>query len=402
MDKYQWMKSALEEKKATHLFRQLREVDLIEFPYYQVDGQKQIMLSSNDYLNFSHHEQIKQFAKTIIDRFPTGSSGARLITGTSSLHTALEKALARFKKTEAALIFNTGYMANVGVLQGICDNDMVIFSDALNHASIVDGCRLTRAEVIIYSHNDMIDLERKIKERRPAKGLIVTDSVFSMDGDIADLPAIMRLGEEYQLLTMIDEAHATGVIGPTGQGACEHFALAVKPDIIVGTMSKALGCEGGFVCGSQLLIDYLMNYSRSFIFSTALSPLTIACALEALTILSAHPELVNTLQANVRCFCRYLKEHGVVADSQSAIVPILIGDAERTLQVVQKLHDQGIFVSGIRYPTVAKGRAMLRCTLSCNHQKSDLYFAAQQIAQCITNTLPPKDKKTLERISSLI
>lgn len=380
MNKYQALEEALVQRKNHHLYRQAKEIELEAYPFYQVEGEKKIMLSSNDYLNFSHNKAIKEYVKQMIDLYPTGSGGARLTTGTSGLHKKLEKALARFKDTEAALIFNTGYMANVGVIQGICDMEYVIFSDECNHASIVDGCRLSQAQAVVYRHNDMDDLEHQIKIKKPKKGLIVTDSVFSMEGDIADLPNLVGIGEKYQLLTMIDEAHATGVMGWGGQGLCQHYNMEQKPDIIVGTMSKALGSEGGFACGSQLLIDYLINHSRSFIFSTALSPITIACSLKALDLLASDFFPVLKLQQNVEYFCGCLVQQGIEARSQTAIVPVIIGNEERTMRIADELYRQGLFISGIRYPTVKKGRAMLRCTITSGHRQDDLSSAAEKIA----------------------
>jgi 6-carboxyhexanoate--CoA ligase len=366
-----------------HLYRRLKTVELDAYPYYLVNGQRKLMLASNDYLNFSWHPALKERAAEALGRYPVGSGGARLTTGNSALHEQLEQELARFKGTEAALLFNTGYMANVGVLQALCSPADVVFSDEYNHASIIDGCRLARAEIIVYRHNDMVDLERLIQERQPQRGLLVSDSVFSMDGDLVELPEFLRIAETYGLFSMIDEAHATGVVGATGEGVCEHFALKQKPDIIVGTLSKALGSEGGFVCGRSTLIEYLKNRSRSFIFSTALSPLTIACALAALRLLAEDPEPTRRVQHNAEYLCQELSQRGVAARAESAIIPIAVGDEDRALRVMSRLDAEGLFVSGIRYPTVTKGRAILRCTVASGLREEHLAWAAEKIAEAL-------------------
>lgn len=272
----------------------------------------------------------------------------------------------------------------------------MIFSDERNHASIIDGCRQARAKTVIYRHNDMADLDKKVREETRAKreagpredqgaarlhGLVVSDGVFSMDGDIVDLPGLIRVTKKYGLLSMIDEAHATGVIGKTGRGVEEHFHMEGSVDILMGTLSKAFGSEGGYVCGSQLLISYLRNKARSFIFSTSLSPVAMAAAKRAVELLEEEPERVARLQENARWFCRCLQEQGVSADSETAIVPIRIGDERKAMLVSQRLLEQGYYISAIRYPTVKKGQAMLRVALMATHTKEDLQRAARAIAE---------------------
>ena len=250
----------------------------------------------------------------------------------------------------------------------------------MNHASIIDGCRLSRAKIVIYKHSDMIDLERKIKENAPANGLIVSDAVFSMDGDIAKLPEIMALAQKYNLLVMVDEAHSTGVIGKTGHGIIEYFGLKDKPDILMGTLSKALASEGGFVCGNEILIEYLRNKARSFIFSTSLAPATLAAVKAALNVIRNEPEQVQRLQHNVKYFCSELKSRGIDVQTESAIVPIIVGDEGKAMAIASRLFDEGIYISAIRYPTVAKGQARLRAALMATHTEQDLSEAAQKIA----------------------
>lgn len=313
-----------------------------------------------------------------------GSGGSRLTTGTLPLHNQLETALASFKHTEKALIFNTGYMANVGIISALGIKDSIIFSDELNHASIIDGCRLSHAKTVVYKHNDMKDLAKKLQEHAGCQGLIVTDAVFSMGGDIAPLPDIMALAKQYHVLTMVDEAHATGVIGATGRGIAEHFGLKHQPDVLMGTLSKALAAEGGYVCGSQLLIDYLRNTARSYIFSTSLSPAVLAAATKALELLENQPSMVHQLQENTRIFCKTLQQKGIEAHSDTAIVPIVLHDEELALRVAEELNRQNIFISPIRYPTVPKGQAMLRAALMATHTPEELCQAAHTIGQTIS------------------
>lgn len=276
------------------------------------------------------------------------------------------------KKREAALVYNTGYMANVGILSALAKKGDVIYSDELNHASIIDGCRLAKAEVVIYKHNDMNDLEEKIKARKGIFGIIVSDGVFSMDGDIVNLPELVELADRYHLLSMIDEAHATGVIGENGKGTEEYYNMEGSVDILMGTLSKAVGSEGGFVCGSRLLIEYLINTSRSFIFSTSLSPVTMAASKRALELIEEEPERVKQLQENIHYCCSQLKKNGIQGESETAIIPIIVGEEEKAVKAMEYLWEQGYYISAIRYPTVAKGKARLRITLMSSHTKEEI------------------------------
>lgn len=374
------MEEKLNLLKEKNLYRSLRVLSSGQRSSVVVDGKTKLMMCSNSYLDMSSDERVKAFVKEIIDTYGTGAGGSRLTTGSYNLHSKLEEILAVIKHTEAALVFNTGYMANVGVISAICDEDYAIFSDELNHASIIDGCRLSKAKTIIYKHNDMKDLESKLKLNPCKKGLIVTDGVFSMDGDVANLPEIIHLSRKYSVLTMVDDAHGTGVLGNNGRGTTEHYGVEGLVDIYMGTLSKAIGSEGGFVCGSKVLIEYLKNNARSFIFSTALSPATIAASLGALELLKEDNRKVLDLQENIRYFCQCLNERGVKAFSETAIIPIIIGDENKTLLAAEALLKEGIFVSAIRYPTVEKGKARLRITIMASHSKKELNIAAEKIA----------------------
>ena len=369
--------------KEKSLYRSMRTMESAQSKYVNIKGKQTLMLASNSYLDLANDARVKQAAANAALAWGACSGGSRLTTGNTLLHEELEGELARFKGTEAALLFNTGYMANVGILSALCDSESVIFSDEYNHASIIDGARLSKARIVVYKHNDMQDLEAKILATPCRKGIIVSDAVFSMDGDIVDLPSFVALGKKYHLLTMIDEAHATGVIGATGKGAVEHFGYSCTPDIIMGTLSKSLGAEGGFAASSKVIIEYLKNKARSFIFATSQTPSTLGAALAALRILESEPQHAQALQHNANFFLDCLHKEGVQAQSPTAIIPIIIGDESTALKVADELLSAGILVPAIRYPTVAKGTARLRVALMSSHTEEELARTAKLIAEAI-------------------
>ena len=386
-------KDVLETAKRNNTYRTLRTMETPESSHVKIcvagahASSEQLLLASNSYLDLANIPELKQaMAQAVLD-WGTGSGGARLTTGNKTPHDELENELAKFKGEEAAIIFNTGYMANVGTISALCGKSDIIFSDALNHASIIDGIRLSRATCVVYKHNDMTDLERAIQENATnQKMLIVTDAVFSMDGDLANLPELLRIAHTYNCLLMIDEAHATGVIGRTGRGLAEHYGCE-HADVTVGTLSKAIACEGGFVAGKKQLIEFLKNKSRSFIFTTAMSPAMAAGALRNLRFLESHPERVQQLQENVKFFCEALQREGLnVPQSPSAIIPVIIGDEAAALNASAKLLERGYVIPAIRYPTVAKGQARLRASLMATHTHEELERAAKAIAQVIKST----------------
>ena len=386
-------KDVLETAKRNNTYRTLRTMETPESSHVKIcvagahASSEQILLASNSYLDLANILELKQaMAQAVLD-WGTGSGGARLTTGNKTPHDELEYELAKFKGEEAAITFNTGYMANVGTISALCGKSDIIFSDALNHASIIDGIRLSRATCVVYKHNDMTDLERAIQENATnQKMLIVTDAVFSMDGDLANLPELLRIAHTYNCLLMIDEAHATGVIGQTGRGLAEHYGCE-HADVTVGTLSKAIACEGGFVAGKKQLIEFLKNKSRSFIFTTAMSPAMAAGALRTLQFLESHPERVQQLQENVKFFCEALQREGLnVPQSPSAIIPVIIGDEAAALNASAKLLERGYMIPAIRYPTVAKGQARLRASLMATHTHEELERAAKAIAQVIKST----------------
>lgn len=383
-DKWAFLARGLSEIRERGLARSVRDMQSGPGPRVEFAGRKVLLMASNDYLGLANDPKVKERAARALLQWGTGSGGSRLTTGSMTLHGELEARLAAFKKMEAALLFNTGYMANVGVITALCGRGDVIFSDELNHASIIDGCRQSRADVVVYRHNDMADLEEKAKCHVGRRGLIVSDSVFSMDGDVVPLAELCRIADAYGFLSMIDEAHATGVVGETGHGVTE--LCGCRPDIVVGTLSKALGSEGGFVCANAQLVEYLVNRARSFIFSTALPAACVAAALASLDILEREPKRVQGLRENVAFFCSTLRGLGVAATSESAIVPLIVGDERHATRAAELLLEQGILVSAIRYPSVARGSARLRATLRADLSREDLARAANGIARVLKET----------------
>ncbi|MBQ9503366.1 MAG: 6-carboxyhexanoate--CoA ligase [Lentisphaeria bacterium] len=386
-DKTGFVNGALESLKRGNLFRDELIFDSAAAPCVELGGRGTLLLSSNDYLDLARDERVVRAAKDALEKFGLGSGGSRLTTGSTVLHRELEHELAGFKETEDALVFNTGFAANSGIIPALCPPEGVIFSDELNHASIIDGCRAAKARTVIYRHCDMHDLAEKVRTIAPRQGgLIVSDAVFSMDGDIAPLPDILDTAQEFGLFTMLDEAHSTGVIGKTGHGIREHFSESRHPDILMGTLSKALGAEGGFVCCTAEMRRFLYHRCRSFIFSTSLPAAVMAGALAALEIIESEPERVRALRGNVKFFIAELAKHGIQCVSDSAIVPIHIGDEEKAASAAVRLRTRGIVIPAIRYPTVKRGEARLRAALMATHTHEQLAFAARIISQSLRET----------------
>ena len=383
--RWEGLAAELEGIRAAGLDRRCRTLASATGPVAEVDGRSLVVLSSNDYLDLARDPRVTRAAAVAAAQWGAGSGGSRLTTGTQPPHVALEAHLAAFKGTEAARVWATGYMANVGTIAALVGKGDVILSDELNHASIIDGCRLSGADVFVYRHNDLDDLARKLAATREyRRRLAVSDAVFSMDGDLLDLPRFLALCRRYDAFSMIDEAHATGVIGATGRGLVEHFGCE-HPDIALGTLSKALGAEGGYVCGRRTLIDYLTSRARSFVFSTAPSAASAAAADAALTVLEAEPERVDRLRQAVEFFVRELGARGIEVRTESAIVPIPVGDERVAMAVAAEVEAQGFLIPAIRYPTVAHGAARLRAAVMCAHSESVLAAAAAAIARaCVS------------------
>ena len=363
------------------LYRQMKYLQSPQQPYVKIAGKSYLMLSSNSYLGLCNDQRLKQAAMDTMEKYGVGSGGSRLTTGSYEVHKKLEDSIAAFKGAEAALLFNTGYMANIGAISSIAGKDWVIFSDRFNHASIIDGCRLSGAEIIIYKHCDASDLETKAHSHRGRRALVVTDGLFSVDGDIAPLPEIIQVAKKYNMLLMVDDAHATGVLGKNGGGTADYFGLQNEIDIQMGTFSKALASEGGFIAGNRGLIDYLANKARSFIFSTALAPATVAVSLRALEIVQAEPRLRQSLIANSAWFREKLREIGFeIMDFPTPIISVVLGQPELTVNFSNRLMGKNIFVSAIRPPTVPQGTSRLRINLMATHTVDDLAPAIDSMA----------------------
>jgi 8-amino-7-oxononanoate synthase len=369
-------RDGISDLKKKGLYRELRTVEGEQDSSVVIDGKRVLMLSSNNYLGLAGHPRLKKASMDAASCYGAGSGGSRLISGTMEVHRTLEKELALFKGTDRALLFGSGYHANVGVIPAVAGERDLILSDELNHASIVDGCRLSRGEVRIYKHANMTSLEEILRRSsRFKKRLIVTDSVFSMDGDIAPLPDIVDLAEKYSALVMVDDAHGTGVLGKKGKGAIEHFGLEGRVDIQMGTLGKALGSFGAYVAGSEDLIHYLVNRARSFIYTTALPPSVCGSALAALKILGEKPELANLVRNNASYFRKGMRDLGYrIPESETPILPLVLRDPFVTANMAQSLFDEGIYVRGIRPPTVPDGTSRLRITLMASHTREQLDF----------------------------
>lgn len=366
------------------LKRHLKSLDSGQDSWFVIDGRKVLNLCSNNYLGLANDERIKEVAIKAIRNYGFGSGASRLVSGTTKLHKELEDKLAKFKKTESALVFNSGYTANIGIISALVGRGDIVFCDKLNHASIIDGIILSRAEFKRYPHKDVEELERILSNQctRKQKRLIVTDSVFSMDGDVAPIKELINLAKKYDCLLMIDEAHATGVLGKNGRGALEHLGLEDKKDSIIqmGTLSKAFGGFGAYICGTKYLIDYLINFSRAFIYTTALPPAVLSTNIKAIEIIQNEPQRRQKLRKNVEFFRRNLIGLGFeILGDETPIIPLITKEPELTMEFSKRLFKKGIFVQGIRPPTVPQGSARLRITLMATHTIKDLEFALEKI-----------------------
>ncbi len=382
MGKTDFLKGEIAYLKEKGLYIKIRVLQSSQGPWVVVDGKKVLNMCSNNYLGLASHPRIKEAAKRAIDEYGLGAGAVRTIAGTMELHVKLEEKIARFKRTEASIVFQSGLNANLGTIPALVDEGDIIFSEELNHASIIDGCRLSRAKRIVYPHLDAKSLDRLMAEEENAKRkLVVTDGVFSMDGDIAPLPEIVEAAEKHGAMVMVDDAHGEGVLGDHGRGIVDYFNLYGKVDIEMGTLSKAFGSIGGYIAGSEELIDYLRQRGRPFLFSSALNPPDVAAAIEAINILEESDELVKKLWDNTK----YLKENLVnlgfnLGNSKTPITPVIVGD-EHKAGVMSKLlfEEEGVFAQAIVYPTVPRGTARIRLQPSAAHSKEDLDFAIKAL-----------------------
>ncbi|WP_145723627.1 8-amino-7-oxononanoate synthase, partial [Bacillus licheniformis] len=357
----EWLSSRLAKTKAAGLYRSLK-----------LPQAERTNWASNDYLGLANDKRLIHAAETALRRFGAGSTGSRLTSGNTAWHEKLERKIAGFKQTEAALLFSSGYLANVGVLSSLPEKGDVILSDQLNHASIIDGCRLSKADTVVYRHKDMNDLEEKLRAAQSrARRFIVTDGVFSMDGTIAPLDEIMLLAKQYRAFVIVDDAHATGVLGEAGRGTSEYFG--VSPDVVIGTLSKAVGAEGGFVAGSKTLIDFLLNHARTFIFQTAVPPASCAAACKALDIIEDSRAKRRLLQSSVNTIKRSLVDIGFTVNGEDTpIIPVMIGDPQKAVQFANGLKEKGIEAPAIRPPTVAEGESRIRLTVTAERRLKDI------------------------------
>jgi len=371
----------LAELHHTGLHRRLRMVEGPQGPRVLLDGGPVLLLCSNDYLGLASHPQVREAAAAAAMSWGAGAGASRLISGNMAPHRQLEARLAAFGGFESALLFGSGYLANCGAVAALAGRGEVVFSDELNHASIIDGCRLSRAETFVYRHADTDHLAWGLRRSEGRGALIVTDGVFSMDGDIAPLPELARLAADHGCRLMVDEAHAIGAIGPGGRGSVAAAGLGEEVDLIVGTLGKALGSYGAYVCGDRELTDYLVNCARSFIFSTAPPPPALAAAERALELLASEPERVRRLADNAGVLRSALADHGLAVErAGSQIVPIEIGEAEPVMTLSERLLEGGVFAQGIRPPTVPEGTSRLRLTVMATHDPEELSEAARTIA----------------------
>ena len=381
------IEAELREIERRGLYRRCRLLECEAGPHTVCGGRELAVFSSNDYLDLARDPRVKQAAADAALRWGAGTGGSRLVTGTLPPHEELEKRIAAFKGSESAIVYATGYMANVGAIQTLVSHGDAVFSDALNHASIIDGCRLSGAEVFVYGHRDLDDLGRKLSLARMfRRRLVVTDGIFSMDGDAADVPALEEMCARHDAFLMVDEAHATGVAGKTGHGLCEHFGCP-PPDIVTGTFSKALGSEGGFVCTSSALAEYMRNKSRPFIFSTSPSPAQVAASAAALAVLESEPWRVARLRENTALFASLLP--GTVPERiDGAIVPVVVGDERRAVEASERLLEKGFLVPAIRHPTVPRGLARLRVALSSSHREDEIRSLAAAVRELVRQDAP--------------
>ncbi len=374
-----WINDELEQLKALGLYNTIRTIESPMDAWVTIDGRPYLNFCANNYLGLANHPRVRKAAQDAIDQYGVGPGAVRTIAGTMSPHIALEKRLAEFKKAEACITFQSGFTANLATIPVLVGKEDVIFSDELNHASIIDACRLSRASVIRYVHNDVSDLVAKI-EATPARGrrLIVTDGVFSMDGDIAPLDRLVEVAEAYDIMIMVDDAHGEGVLGKGGRGIVDHFGLHGRVDVEVGTMSKAFGVMGGMVAGRAVVIEWLRQRGRPFLFSSALTVPDTAACLEAVTILEESTELIERLWSNAALFRDGMKQIGFdTGDSQTPIVPIMLGDAQLAQDFSRRLFDAGVFAMAIKFPTVPHGKARIRVMNSAAHSSRDLEIALE-------------------------
>jgi glycine C-acetyltransferase len=370
-----FLKEKIQELKDQGVYRKLPVLESPSDAEVILNGKRVINLSSNNYLGFANHPRLKKAAIEAVEKYGAGAGAVRTIIGNMAIHEELEDILAKFKREEAAFLYQSGFNCNAGTIQAITEAGDIIISDELNHASIIDGSRLSKAARGIYKHSDMDSLEAILKESRDKYKniLVITDGVFSMDGDIAKLPEIVELAEKYEAMTYVDDAHGSGVLGESGRGTVDHFGLHGRVDFSIGTLSKAIGVVGGYVAGSETMYEWLNHRARPVLFSTSLPPAAAGAIIEALKMLMESTEYTDRLWENARYFKGKLGKLGFnTGHSETPITPVIIGDEGKTMEFSRKLLDNGVFVSGIVFPTVPKGTGRVRCMVSAAHSKENL------------------------------
>ncbi|MCF6466116.1 glycine C-acetyltransferase [Clostridium sp. Cult2] len=375
-----YLKEKIEELKKEGVYRKLPILQGANEAEIILNGEKVINLSSNNYLGFANHPRLKKGAIEAVEKYGAGAGAVRTIVGNMSIHEELEELLAEFKREEAAFIYQSGFNCNAGTIQAITEAGDLIISDELNHASIIDGTRLSKADRKIFKHSDIDHLEQVLKENRDKykNVLIITDGVFSMDGDIAKLPEIVELAEKYEAMTYVDDAHGSGVLGESGRGTVDHFGLHGRVDFSIGTLSKAIGVVGGYVAGSNTMYEWLNHRARPVLFSTSLPPAAVGAIIEAIKMLMESTEYTDRLWDNANYFKKKLGTLGFnTGKSETPITPVIIGEEAKTMEFSKKLLDNGVFVSAIVFPTVPKGTGRVRCMVTAGHTKDQLDKAVE-------------------------
>jgi glycine C-acetyltransferase len=376
------VRERLADLRSAGLHRRLRLVEGPQGPSVTLDGNEVLLLCSNNYLGLADHPRVRQAAADAAERFGAGAGASRLISGNMSLHDRLEQRLAAFTRSEAALLFGSGYLANLGAVAALAGRGQVVFSDELNHASLIDGCRISRAERFVYRHGDVEHLAWGLRKAGGRAALVVTDSIFSMDGDVAPIGDLVELARRHDCRLLVDEAHAIGSLGPGGRGAVAEAGLSGEVDVIVGTLGKALGSYGAYVCASSEIIELLVNVARPFIFSTGLPPPAVGAGIAALAMLESQPGMVEHLRRNSATLREALVQQGLDAGpSRTQIIPVVLGDAGRAMELCERALEGRVFAQAIRPPTVPPGTSRLRLSVMANHRQDDLCAAAQVIAR---------------------
>src|SRR5215813_7667176 len=376
-DPLSYLSAELDTLKQQGLYRHLRVLDDEQKPSTTVDHRHVVNLSSNNYLGLTTHPRLRERALEAIERLGVGTGSVRTIAGTMDIHMELERRLAEFKQTEAVVVFQSGFTANAGTVSSILTKDDVVISDELNHASIIDGCRLSRADIKVFPHKD-VEAARQILRALPSaqRKLLITDGVFSMDGDLGALPDLCGLAEQFGCIMMVDDAHASGVFGRNGRGTIDHFGVHGRVDVQVGTLSKAIGALGGYVAGSRALIEFLYHRARPFLFSTSHPPAVAAACLAAIDVLEQEPQIIDRLWENTRFFKAGLQSIGFnTGTSESPITPVIAGEAALAMRLSDRLFQEGVFAQGIAFPTVARDKARVRTIVTATHTRDELQFA---------------------------